>query len=144
MLQEAIENCPDEFWHFGEDGWIYSWIVYHVIETANFYFHSNPDDMVWGEISEIDWKNDTKEEILSKKKKNITKEEMLNYLGYMREQLAEHLSNSKDNDLLEKDDFHWFGSIFEKYVYLLRHNSLHIGELSYILRTTESKRLEWK
>ena len=144
MLQEAIEKCPDACWHKGEDEWIFSWIVYHIIETASFYSNSNPDDMVWGLISKIDWENDSEEEVIKKKEANISKVIMIEYAESIRQKISNILSNSKDKDLLEKDDFHWFNSIFEKYIYLLRHNMFHLGELSQLLRNNKSDRIEWR
>ena len=144
MLQEAIENCPDELWYKGGDEWIFSWIVYHIIETANFYSKDNPDEMTWGVISQIDWDNDSEEDIKKKKEKNITKEIMEEYADTIKQQINEILSNTTDEHLLRKDDFHWFNSIYEKYIYLLRHNMFHLGELAQLLRFTKCERIKWK
>ena len=45
---------------------------------------------------------------------------------------------------MKKDDFGWFESIFEKLVYLLRHNAHHIGELARTLREWDCERIKWR
>ncbi len=143
MLRESIDNCPDLKWHEGTDGWTYSYIIFHIIETASFYSKNNPDDMKWGDKAGIDWKRNTEEEIEDKKSK-ISKEFLLSYLQEIESKLSNIFSTTVDRDLLKKDDFHWFGSIYEKLVYLLRHNSYHLGELANLLREWNAERIKWQ
>ena len=99
MLHEAIEKCPKEVWYKGKEGWIYSWIVYHIIETANFYSQNNPDNMIWGKISKIDWDKDSQKEIIKKKEINITKVAMIDYANDIKKQISDILSDLLDEDL---------------------------------------------
>ncbi len=142
MLRDAVDKCPEEKWHEGEGDWIYSWSVYHIIETADFYSRNNPESMTWGIKTGINWDIDSKDEIISKKSK-ITKSFLNNYLEEIELRISRSLSETKDKDLLLKDDFRWFDSVYEKLVYLLRHNSFHIGELAQKLRNWRSERLKW-
>ena len=142
MLVEAIVKCPNEKFHDGIGDWSYSFSIYHIIETAHFYILDNPDTMKWGNRAGFDWNTDSKETI-SKKKKEITKEMLLEYYEEIEERISNFLNEKSDEDLLKKDGFHWFSSIYEKLIYLLRHNSFHVGELAKTLREWETDRIKW-
>jgi hypothetical protein len=142
MLVEAIVKCPNEKFHDGIGEWSYSFSIYHIIETANFYIGDKPEEMKWGLKAGFDWNTDSKEKI-SKKKREITKEMLLDYCEEIEKKIHNFLENNNDEDLIKKDGFHWFSSIYEKLVYLLRHNSFHIGELAKTLREWETDRIKW-
>ena len=142
MAKIAIYACPEDKWHSGTEDWVYSFTIYHIIETADFYSRDNPETMNWGKKAGIDWNKDQKEDIEEKKLK-ISKEFLLNYLEEIRERIRSLLSETDDNSLLQKDKFHWFDSVFEKLLYLLRHNSHHIGELARTLRDYDCDRIKW-
>ena len=143
MLREAIRNCPNHKWHDGKDDWIFSYLAYHIVETADFYTQEDYEKMKWGKVSSIDWDKDSKEEINEKKKK-VTKKLVFDYLEEMNRIIIEILENKSDEDLLKKDSFYWFDSIYEKMLYLLRHNSFHIGELAFMLREWDADRIKWR
>lgn len=142
MLKSAIEKCPDQYWNEAQDGWTFSHIIFHIIETANFYSRSNPDEMDWGKKAGINWEENTEEEIIEKKSR-INKTFLFNYSKEIESRISNFLLSTNDKDLLKKDDFPWFDSIYEKLIYLLRHNSYHIGELAQILRASYVDRLKW-
>ena len=143
MLKEAIENCTEPNWHRGKDEWTYSWIIYHIIETADFYSRNNPEDMVWGRRVDIKWEENSEEEI-KRKKTSISKEFLLEYVEEIEQRLSNLFSSNNDEELLKKDDFSWFDSIYEKLLYLLRHNSYHLGELAKDLRDFGCERIKWR
>ena len=142
MLKQTIDKIPDDKWHKGKNKWIYSWGVYHVIETADFYSLTYHEDMQWGKVADIDWKKDSEEEI-EKKKLNLTKKMMYDYMDEMDKRITKFLENKSDEDLLKKDSYYWFESIYGKLIYLLRHNSFHIGELAKALRDWDCERFKW-
>ena len=142
MLIDALSKCPEDRFHDGIGEWSYSYVVYHIIETADFYIRNNPDEMKWGSKAGYDWNTDSKETI-EKKKKEISKALLLEYLEEVDKKVIDFLKDKSDKDLLKKDDFHWFASIYEKLVYLLRHNSFHVGELAKTLREWECNRIKW-
>ncbi|MHA2365864.1 MAG: DinB family protein [Candidatus Hodarchaeales archaeon] len=142
MLHQAIENIPEKMWLDTKNDWSFSFNVYHIIETANFYIKNDPKDMIWGKRANIDWNNDSESNIIEKKSK-ITKNDLLIYLDETKVTISEVLESMADNELMSKDDFKWFNSIIEKLLYLLRHNMHHIGELNKTLRDYECKRIEW-
>jgi len=142
MLREAIEKCPDDKWHDGKEEWLFSWLAYHIVETADFYTQEYHKNMQWGKVADIDWEKDSKKEIEEKKSK-VTKELVSNYLEEMNRTITKLLKETSDEDLLKKDSFYWFDSIYEKLIYLLRHNSYHLGELALMLREWDAERIKW-
>ena len=46
--------------------------------------------------------------------------------------------------LLEPDEFQMFPTRLDKYLYLLRHNLMHMGELNKALRDHNCPRLKWE
>jgi uncharacterized damage-inducible protein DinB len=139
MLREAIANVPDEFWYGTEHDWNYALTVYHIIETQEFYLGDNPKEMVWGKLL---GKKDNEE--ATAQDKYPSKESLLDYLAEIEERIQEYLKHVTLTQLLEKDGFKWFSSIFQKWLYLLRHNAHHLGELGRMLREWECKRMKWQ
>jgi hypothetical protein len=142
MIHQALECVPDEFWHKGISDWYFSLTAFHIAETAKFYSGNNPDAMKWGSHAGIDWKQvkNKEKEALPK----LSKDFVSSYLQEMESHIASTLSSISTTDFSNKDGFHWFSSILEKWVYLLRHNMFHAGELFRALREWGCKRPEWK
>ena len=141
MLRDAINNVTDERWHDGKDKWFFSLNAYHIVETMDFYNGMDPDVMKWGGRAGFEWKKgiDRKTEILPK----ITKGLVLAYLDDIEQAITTRIGGMKAGDILTKDKFHWFDSIFEKYLYLLRHTMHHTGELIRTLREWELDPAKW-
>ena len=139
MLKKAMENIPDEYWYGTDKDWNYSRTVYHIIETQEFYIRTTPEGMIWGKfLGDITNKDATAEE------KYPSKEKLQQYLLEIEEKMTDHLKNIKFEELFDKDDFKWFSSVFEKLLYLLRHNAHHLGELGRMLREWECTRMKWQ
>ncbi|MFW9802775.1 MAG: hypothetical protein ACFFFC_09000, partial [Candidatus Thorarchaeota archaeon] len=118
MLQNAITEVPDERWHDGVGQWYFSQTAYHIIETAQFYLGSDPDAMQWGARAGIVW--DDIEDIENEVLPRLNKELVNSYLQEIEQKWAETLKSASDSNLLETDGFHWFSSILDKLIYLLR------------------------
>jgi len=142
MLRQSIEKYPNDHWGKEEGEWTYAWIIYHIIETAKFYVADSPEKMKWSKRVGIDWDKDNIEEII-KKKSRITKEFLLEYLEEIEQDTNKLLESLTLEDYDKNDGFHQFQSVFEKLVYLLRHSTLHLGELSKELRNKEYDRMKW-
>ena len=101
----------------------------------------NPDRMKWGARAGYNWDDvkDIKKDIVPK----ISKELVLAYADEMEELVTQTITSMNSEKLKEKDGFHWFESILEKFLYLLRHNMHHNGELSRALRDWGFKRSKW-
>jgi hypothetical protein len=154
MLRQAIKNVPDEKWSSGLDHryetwidtevmniWYYSYVVLHLIESADFYSQDDTDEMIWGgAIGGIDWKHESPHETASR----ISKKAMLQYLRKIESSLDAKLDSFSDKDLLEPDGFSKsHPNRLSKYLYLIRHTMYHIGELARVLRTYNCERLKW-
>jgi hypothetical protein len=154
MLRQAIENVPDEKWTSsieiietpwsetkGMNVWYFSNIVYHAIQTVEFYTYDDPDDMKWGgRIGGIDWKTESPHVTASR----VTKEDMLKYLEETKTNLIDKLGSFGEDDLFETDGFkEWQTSRLAKFIYTLRHSMWHIGELGRALRDWDCERIKW-
>ncbi len=148
MLHQAIDNVPEKLWKEVqvddfENTWSYLWNIFHIIETADFYSRITPENMEWGKKAGINWDNDPPE-VIADKKDRITKLHLKKYLKEIEDRITEIFDSKDDLELLKKDNFHWFQSIFEKYLYLLRHDIHHIGELNKALRDWKCTRISWQ
>ena len=141
-LKQAIDKIPEDRFHEGPVEWTCSYIVYHIIETAEFYLGSSPDLMKWGKKAGYDWKKNSEEEI-EEKKLAISKSMVRSYTQEIEQSFETFLQNTTDSKLLEKDDFPWFDSILGKLMYLLQHNYFHLGELAGILRQMDVENFKW-
>jgi hypothetical protein len=144
MTRDAIEHIPDEDWTQGienDNEWFYSLRVYHMIETAEFYARDTPEGMLWGaRLGKVNWG-----ETISHRQaaEMVIKGDMLIYLSDIATLIDTHLKGISDKLLLQKDGFHWFSSVLEKYLYLIRHNTYHLGELTMHLRACSHDRIKW-
>lgn len=144
MLYQAVQNASETLWLKNINEWSFSWVSYHIIETADFYSRDTPNGMEWGKYTGINWKTDTEKEILEKKS-SITKQSLLSYLEAIESRITQVLELRSESELFSKDGFEeFFPSILEKFLYLLRHDTYHLGELSKALRDHECKRLKWQ
>ncbi|MHA1907688.1 MAG: hypothetical protein ACW98Y_10375 [Candidatus Thorarchaeota archaeon] len=141
MTRAAIGNIPDEIFTLFEKDWSYAITVYHIIETMDFYSRDDPDTMEWGKKAGYSWDNvnDIKEDILPL----ISRELLLNYLVEMEQKITKFLTSVLEGDFFERDGFHMFESVYQKYLYLLRHNQHHLGELGVTLRRLKAERIKW-
>ena len=138
MLRNAIENVPDEYWYGTTHDWSYSRTLYHIIETQKFYIRDTPEGMEWGKLL-IKLNTDDKplDEVYP------PKVILIDFLEKTEIEVTNYIKELTFEKLLEKDDFKWFGSVFEKLLYLLRHNQHHIGELARMLREWDCERVKW-
>ncbi|MBN2231075.1 MAG: DinB family protein [Candidatus Thorarchaeota archaeon] len=141
MLKDAIKNVPDEKWHKGTESWFFSLTAYHIVETMDFYTRDSPKGMKWGAKAGYDWDStkDIETDILPK----ISKDIVTAYIKEMEERLKTFFETKTPDQLSSDDDFEWFTSIFERILYLLRHNMHHIGELCKTLRDWKCERAKW-
>ncbi|MHA1125723.1 MAG: HEAT repeat domain-containing protein [Candidatus Heimdallarchaeota archaeon] len=139
LLQQALDNVSTKHWYVEKNDWNYAYFVYHTIEAIEFYFRDTPTGMKWRKLL------GTKEDFEKNKKAYYpTKERIKEYLAEIQELSMGILENISYQKLLEQDGFKKFNSVFEKFIYLLRHCHQHIGELALKLREWKSERVKWK
>ena len=147
LLKQCIQNIDDNNWsqisyqpndHF----WVFSLTVYHILETTDFYFRSSPEGMEWGKRGKINWKST---QPLDKKFQYLTKELIQEYLMEIKEKITHILNETHHHQLYASDGFYsHLPTILDKYLYLLRHNLMHIGELNKVLRDWNLPRINWE
>ena len=144
MLRQAINNVSQEKWNERIHDWSFSFTVYHIIETAEFYNRSTPKGMEWGKRAGFSWTEDSDEQILDQITK-LTKEELSAYLNEIEDKISNFLTNASIDKLFSTDGFDNGNLlIIEKMLYLLRHNMHHIGELNKALRDSDRPRIKWE
>ena len=146
LLLQTIDNISDDGWGHvlsqdKENYWVFSLTVYHILETTDFYIRVSPDGMVWGQKGRIDWKSDV---ILEDKIAHLTKIFLKQYLAEIRSKLNDIFRLTSVDLLYKADGFPWFPCVLDKYLYLLRHNMMHIGELNKSLRDWKYPRINWE
>lgn len=141
MLREGIDKIPDDQWKFGRDKWFYSLRVYHIIETVEFYARDTHEGMEWGKrLGKVNWWEEISPDAAALL---VTKKDALKYLAEIEKKITKLFKAYSDEDLLKQDGFHWFSSIFEKFLYCLRHSVFHVGELAFALHGLECERIKW-
>ena len=146
LLLQTINKVSDAQWDhyisFDPDNfWIYSLTIYHILETTEFYMRDSPDGMIWGKKGQIDWGNKLP---LQTKITHLTKPFIKQYLGEIKEKMTSLFTLTQEDQLFATDGFSHFPSVLDKYLYLLRHNMMHIGELNLFLRQSKHPRINWE
>lgn len=137
MIVQALEKGDDRFNETVND-WSYNWTLYHIIEAIDFYMQYSPEGFKWGQVAEINWET-MSDETIAQKKKLITRERMQKYLNDIWPIVQEKVKIVKIEDT---DDFEYSESVFDKYLFLLRHTVQHLGELGKTLRDWKCARLK--
>lgn len=146
LLLQAMNNASDDRWeqilsHDKNGFWVFSLTVYHILETAEFYIRVSPDGMEWGQKGQINWESHSP---LADKITHLTKPFLKQYLNEIESKTDNIFSLTPISRLFEADGFSWFPCILDKYLYLLRHSMIHIGELNKSLRDWKYPRINWE
>ncbi|MBD3190589.1 MAG: hypothetical protein GF308_08090 [Candidatus Heimdallarchaeota archaeon] len=140
MLRQAIEKVPENYWFKEKNDWNFAKNVHHILETAEYYLGDSPEGFNWGKLLQTE-----KENKLSPEDVYPSKKTLLGYLEKMEKRTVVVLQTITDKELSLADGFQkYLPSIFEKLIYLLRHNGHHLGELTRMLREWDCERVKWK
>ena len=149
MLQQAIENIPEEKWNDGGTGWTYSWTAYHAVEGTDALSRIGTKDFVWLSRIGLTWNeiDFEKNEFVTKVLSKITKKLVFKYFNEVRDSTMKRLESLTDQNLRDPEICGWYDGLFstvlERVVYLLRHQHHHCGELALALRNWNCERLKW-
>jgi uncharacterized damage-inducible protein DinB len=139
MLRQAIDKVPEGSWNRTNNDWTFSDTVYHIITTQEFYFRDTPEGMGWGRMY-----GDPKYKADDPEKYYPSKQILLEYQGRLESEICEYLGSKNDSGLEMNDGFkEWLPNVHVKFLYLLRHNAHHIGELARMLREWDAERVSW-
>jgi hypothetical protein len=140
MLQQAVEKCPDARWNHPGDANKFWQVVYHTLFFTDLYLHQRREDFRPWAHSRRQYEQLSKQP--SPQLEPYGKEEMQDYLNYVRRQVDEKLMEID----LEADSsgFHWlpFGKL-ELQIYNIRHIQQHTGELMERLGACEGIEVDW-
>ena len=139
MMDKAMGEIDDDRWLWGVNGWTYANTFYHLIITQEFYIRDSPEGMRWGTLY------GDKELVETMPSEYYpTREVLIEYKETTESKVEEYICSMNDSDLLGSDGFReYLPTILEKLLYLLRHNSHHIGELALIHRELDLGRIKW-
>jgi len=139
MYDSAIQDVPEEHWRTGEiDYLIPARLVYHAVQTGDFYTEETPDDFPWGHRFGGGCFEVPPEGL-------PTKEQAQAYHDEVREKVTEWIKRTGDPGLMSKEEaFPWTGGvILGRALYLLGHYRQHFGELNAELRWRDLPRINW-
>jgi hypothetical protein len=140
MYYEAMEKIPEQHWRSGEiDYLIPARLVYHVLETADFYSSVSPKEFPWGKRFGVDCFDSPPESLPSR-------DEAQKYHEEVRRKVREWILGLGNSGLLEEEtEFPWTGSVvLGRVLYVLGHYRQHFGELNAELRRRGLPRVEWR
>jgi len=140
MYEEAIRSIPDGHWRTGDiDYLIPARLVYHVLETADFYSSGKPEGFPWGQRFDVDPWDALPEQL-------PTKDEALEYHREAMDKVRTWLSGLDDPGILSQEAaFPWTGStLLGRALYLLVHYRQHMGEINAELRRRGLPRVKWR
>jgi hypothetical protein len=139
MLDQAFQAVDDDHWIVTVNDWTYADMIYHIIITQAFYIRDSPKGMEWGHLY-----GDSKQKESNPTEYYPNKETLLHYHFEVKKTVENYLSSISDEDLYKSDGFKsHLSSIHKKLVYLLRHNSHHLGELALMHRNLGLNRVKW-
>ena len=141
MLKEAVSRIEGEFWKEEKNNWRYGTFLWHAIETIDFYMSDSAE--AFHPLSEASDKTLEEEiEIINSKDKLFFEK----FLADVESKTFNILEEMSEKDLLEKDGFEKMGFIsrLHKYLYMIRHTMVHLGELSKTLRDKDGKGIRWE
>lgn len=141
MLKEAVSRIEGDFWKENKNNWMYGIFLWHTIETIEFYMSDSEED--FQPLSDVTQHSEEKERaiILTKNKAFFEK-----YLVEVETKTFDVLGKMTEEDFLENDGFAKRGVVsrLHKYLYMIRHTMVHLGELSKTLRDKDGKGIRWE
>lgn len=137
MLQQSIENCPEQLWYAEELVNKYWQVVFHVLFYTHLYLQ--PSESVF-----VRWAKHRGESQSLGKQESVepyTQADMLEYLAFCREQVDLQVGAL---DLAGESGFSWLHfNKLEVQLYNIRHIMQHTGEISGRLFEQEGIEINW-
>jgi hypothetical protein len=145
MLKQAVAKCPDPLWDAAEDRNKFWHVAYHALFYTHLYLQDAEKDFTAWEkhrdeyqfMGQVPWPPHN----LPKIGAAYTREEILAYLAFVREQVQERVPAL---DLEAASGFDWqpFGKL-ELQIYNIRHLQHHTAELYERLGARAGSELDW-
>ena len=141
MLKEAVSRIEGDFWKESKNNWMYGMFLWHTIETIEFYMSDSEE--AFQPLSDVTQHSEEKEIAIILTKDKVFFEK---YLADVESQTFDILEKLSEDDFLANDGFANRGAIsrLHKYLYMIRHTMVHLGELSKTLRDRNGKGIRWE
>jgi hypothetical protein len=140
MFKEATEQIPEEHWRKGEIGYLIpSRLVYHVLDSTDFYLSEDPEGYDRGYRYKLNWREASAEEL-------PTNEQSRKYLDEIRAKFEKWINELTIFDLSSgNENYPWTGTTrLSRILYVLAHCRQHLGEINAELRRRGLARVKWK
>ncbi len=140
MLGEAIQAIDEEAWRAGAPSHLVpARLVYHILETADYYAHPDLSAFEWSGRFGVDWE--------TANAGNLPDQGTIaEYLRDVRSKVAAWLVSHDDSGLLAPDAVFYEEGMthLDRALYVLRHTHQHTGELFAVLRERDIPRPAWR
>jgi hypothetical protein len=138
MLENLIEECPDEVWNIKAGGFVFWQQILHTLTGTNFWMRQLGDN-----FTEPFSERKVYPELDNEPIGNVTKEEVLEYKEQVKNLCTLFFENKDDAWILENS--HIYDKISNMDVALgqIRHIQYHIGHCDSILRERGLRAAEW-
>ncbi|MHA2495687.1 MAG: DinB family protein [Candidatus Hodarchaeales archaeon] len=143
MLENIITSCQAELWEDAKRETVVSQVVYHTLFFIDYYLSkdSNERDKFQGKLGP-DYMGERTDGM--EWDKIFSKEELLDYLGDIRQKATTRFTNLTLDELQDESLFHWHGSsVLSSLLYNLRHIMLHVGALHVRLNLVAKEPMKW-
>jgi hypothetical protein len=144
MLQNNIENCPDEIWNDASYTNLYWQIVYHSLHYTRLYLSKSEETFIpwakhhdnWHQFESVNFN-----EKRGTASFEYSKLDLLLYVAQTNEDIEKQIN---DEDLYDLSGFEWLKvTRLELHLYNLRHLQHHTGQLTERLQQDDIKGLTW-
>ena len=126
-LRRAVANTPDELWPLeATPGYLsIARLVFHILQTIDYHLDESGEEYDWGKFG-VNWEASHPEEL-------PTKPQAIELLDQAQAQASGYVADEKGLDAADLQP-HFFLSRLDHLCYVLRHTTIHTGEINCLLR----------
>jgi uncharacterized damage-inducible protein DinB len=140
MLENAIQECPEEVWSDQINFFEYWYIAYHTLFWLDFYLSESPQAFTPHAPFTMD--EASADEILPERV--YSKAELIAYLEFAREKCRTRIASLTDESARQRFVLpHREFSILELHLYNMRHVQHHAAQLNLLLRQRGAQPPRW-
>lgn len=136
MLDQLIEECPDEIWFDRESG--YWKHIFHAITGIQFWFRQQSE-----QFHKPNLNKDVSPDLDEESTEDPTKEEMSAYVKWMIDKSRAFVEQLNDETALEPCEVYNEFTKADVIIMQTRHIQHHVGYCNHILSSHHHKAVEW-
>lgn len=136
MLRSTVERFTEEQWKTGPaDRAIPVRWAYHIVVSVDFYTQPSPEGYDWharpGFLGDVALLPD--------------RAALLEYVERAARAMRERILGMAESEFMEPSAFPWTGETkLAHFIYVLRHATVHLGEMAMLLRLNGAEEAEWR